>query len=173
MTPQRPLASMSTTVRPTTDRSPTPSRQAARVPPAHTLLHLADLKTRDRAQFARPPSTSATARSPGPSQSGRETFCCGAGGGRLWMEETQGTRINVERTRQARATGAAAVVTECPFCMVMIRDGLAETAEGPVAGVVALDLAEVLASRLALGPIRPDVASTVPPPAASVAPPLA
>jgi Fe-S oxidoreductase len=88
-------------------------------------------------------------------RSGRQTFCCGAGGGRLWMEETRGTRINAERTREALATGADAVVTECPFCMVMLRDGLSEVAGGALAaggaagGVVALDLAEVLAGRLA------------------------
>ena len=85
-------------------------------------------------------------------RSGRQTFCCGGGGGRLWLEETSGTRINLERTREARATGADAVVTECPFCMVMIRDGVAETAEGPGAGFAALDLAEVLAGRLASPP---------------------
>ena len=75
------------------------------------------------------------------------TFCCGAGGGRMWMEETRGTRINAERTRQVLETGASTVATACPFCMVMLSDGLA-AAEGGAA-VAALDVSEVLAARLA------------------------
>ena len=83
-------------------------------------------------------------------KSGRETFCCGAGGGRMWMEETRGTRINAERTRQALETGADTVATSCPFCMVMIRDGLADAAStAAVADVSAQDIAEVLAGSLA------------------------
>jgi Fe-S oxidoreductase len=78
------------------------------------------------------------------------TFCCGAGGGRMWMEETRGTRINAERTRQVLETGASTVATACPFCMVMLSDGLA-AAEGG-AGVAALDVSEVLAARLAQAP---------------------
>jgi Fe-S oxidoreductase len=78
-------------------------------------------------------------------KSGKSTFCCGAGGGRMWMEETRGTRINAERTRQALETGAATVATSCPFCMVMMKDGLADAA----AAVSARDIAELLADSLA------------------------
>ena len=60
----------------------------------------------------------------------RKTFCCGAGGGRMWMEENRGTRINAERTRQVLETGAETVATACPFCMVMLSDGLAAAADG-------------------------------------------
>ncbi len=82
-------------------------------------------------------------------RTGRSTFCCGAGGGRLWMEETRGTRINAERTREALATGAQTVATGCPFCMTMLRDGLADAAGGAPATVSAMDVAEILAGSLA------------------------
>jgi Fe-S oxidoreductase len=89
-------------------------------------------------------------------KSGRNTFCCGAGGGRMWMEETRGTRINAERTRQALETGASTVATACPYCMVMIRDGLsdAQSSAEPGAGVVsARDIAEILADVIEPDPI--------------------
>jgi Fe-S oxidoreductase len=85
-------------------------------------------------------------------RSGRQTFCCGAGGGRMWMEETRGTRINESRTRQVLETGAEVVATSCPFCMVMLSDGL--TAAAPDGGVMAVDISEVLAARLAARPER-------------------
>jgi Fe-S oxidoreductase len=83
-------------------------------------------------------------------KSGKNTFCCGAGGGRMWMEETVGTRINEERTRQVLETGASTVATACPFCMVMMSDGLAAADGG--ASVAAMDISEVLAARIATAP---------------------
>jgi Fe-S oxidoreductase len=53
------------------------------------------------------------------------SFCCGAGGARVWMEESIGTRINGNRTAEAVATGAGAVASGCPFCRIMLSDGLA------------------------------------------------
>jgi len=85
-------------------------------------------------------------------KSGKNTFCCGAGGGRMWMEEDRGTRINAERTRQVLETGATTVATACPFCMVMLTDGLAAAPDGAGSGVNAMDISEVLAARLASVP---------------------
>ncbi|MFL5754818.1 MAG: (Fe-S)-binding protein, partial [Chloroflexota bacterium] len=81
-------------------------------------------------------------------KNGRNTFCCGAGGGRMWMEETRGTRINAERTRQVLATGAETLATACPFCMVMLRDGLTDAGRGAGSedAVTSADISELLAA---------------------------
>ena len=58
-------------------------------------------------------------------RSGQRSFCCGAGGARMWMEEKLGTQINSNRTAEAVATGADRIAVGCPFCRVMLSDGLA------------------------------------------------
>jgi len=75
------------------------------------------------------------------------SFCCGAGGGRMWLEETSGTKINVLRTEQALATGAELVATACPFCLTMLEDGLKAK---ELENVSARDLAEVLLDSVVL-----------------------
>ncbi|HEY0532974.1 MAG TPA: (Fe-S)-binding protein [Actinoplanes sp.] len=70
------------------------------------------------------------------------SFCCGAGGARMWMEEKIGKRINIERTEEALATGAKTVAVGCPFCYTMLGDGV--TAKGEQDNVEVVDVATVL-----------------------------
>jgi Fe-S oxidoreductase len=57
-------------------------------------------------------------------RSGEWSFCCGAGGGRMFLEEDRGERINENRAREAVATGCSTIGVSCPFCMTMMTDGL-------------------------------------------------
>jgi len=57
-------------------------------------------------------------------RNGTKGMCCGAGGARMWMEEDIGTKVNDERAREAIATGASRVATACPFCYIMLDDGV-------------------------------------------------
>jgi Fe-S oxidoreductase len=71
---------------------------------------------------------------------GDKGFCCGAGGGRMFMEETLGKRINVERAEEVMSTGAATVAAACPFCATMLSDGLMDKESA----VVVKDIAELV-----------------------------
>jgi len=82
--------------------------------------------------------------------SGKTGFCCGAGGGRIFLEERIGKRVNIERTEQALATGATTVAVGCPFCMTMMTDGT--KAKGVDEKVKVKDLAELVAERLRPAP---------------------
>ena len=57
-------------------------------------------------------------------RNGTKGMCCGAGGARMWMEETIGTKVNDERSEELINTGASRIATACPFCYVMIDDGV-------------------------------------------------
>jgi len=73
-------------------------------------------------------------------------FCCGAGGGWFWMEEEPEHRRNAERSKQLLETNPDMVATACPFCKVMIRDGVAGAGKDDTVAV--RDLAETVADSL-------------------------
>jgi len=95
---------------------------------------------------------------------GSTSFCCGAGGARMWMEENIGTRINLNRTDEALATletaggsNGGAIATGCPFCRVMLTDGLtARQAEGQGEQVEVLDVAQLLLESVRRGTGSPE-----------------
>jgi Fe-S oxidoreductase len=73
---------------------------------------------------------------------GKKTFCCGAGGGRMWFDEAPAQRVSCLRAREAFATGARTLATACPFCLNMMSDGMASTQGGETVKV--LDISELL-----------------------------
>jgi Fe-S oxidoreductase len=80
------------------------------------------------------------------------SMCCGAGGARMWMEEHIGTRINLARTEEALATDAKRIATSCPFCRVMLTDGLTQKQdEGVGSGVEVLDVSQLLLASVTRG----------------------
>ena len=74
------------------------------------------------------------------------SFCCGAGGGRMWLEENRGERINIARVKEALEENPDTLCSCCPYCLIMFEDGLKD--EGAMDRVKALDLAEVVARAL-------------------------
>jgi Fe-S oxidoreductase len=79
----------------------------------------------------------------------RQGFCCGAGGGRFWLEEKLGTRVNRNRVDEAAATlgkGGGTIATGCPFCLTMMKDGVADA--GREDAIKVLDVAEIVAAGL-------------------------
>jgi Fe-S oxidoreductase len=69
-------------------------------------------------------------------------FCCGAGGGRMFLEDEEGGRINEERTKEALSTNADTVASACPFCMTMITDGVKQFEKSDDVSVK--DIAEII-----------------------------
>ena len=120
-------------------------------------------------------------------RSAERSFCCGAGGARMWMEERIGERINENRTREAVATGADQIAVGCPFCRVMLDDGLTAAQSRGEAGeaVEVLDVAQMLlasvkgvsatrtkAPPLVRRPVPPRPAARVTPAAPGARPPV-
>jgi hypothetical protein len=80
------------------------------------------------------------------------SFCCGAGGARMWMEERIGKRVNLERVDEALGTGAPTIATGCPFCRVMLSDGLTQRqGEDRGTGVEILDVSQLLLAAVTRG----------------------
>ncbi|MEX1272277.1 MAG: heterodisulfide reductase-related iron-sulfur binding cluster [Acidimicrobiia bacterium] len=73
---------------------------------------------------------------------GTRGLCCGAGGARFWLEEHTGKKVNIERAEEALATGATEIAVSCPYCFVMIDDGVKELGRGD--DVRVRDLAQLL-----------------------------
>ncbi|MBI1886710.1 MAG: (Fe-S)-binding protein [Chloroflexi bacterium] len=74
----------------------------------------------------------------------RQTFCCGAGGSHMWVEESRGQRINHARTGEAAGTGADVIAVACPFCMQMFEEGVGSVPEAAEKGMQVFDVAELL-----------------------------
>ncbi|MFQ5432475.1 MAG: (Fe-S)-binding protein [Nitrospinota bacterium] len=80
-----------------------------------------------------------------PPRSRENGFCCGAGGGRMWMEEKLGDRINITRAGELIAQNPSTIATSCPFCMTMLTDGV--KAKGKLDEVPVKDIAEIFSER--------------------------
>jgi Fe-S oxidoreductase len=81
-----------------------------------------------------------------------KAMCCGAGGGRMWLEETIGKRINITRVEQALESSPQTIATACPYCAVMVGDGLAAVQPGGT--TQSRDIAELVAEALVAEPAR-------------------
>ncbi|WP_068154509.1 (Fe-S)-binding protein [Rhodococcus phenolicus] len=80
---------------------------------------------------------------------GERSMCCGAGGARMWMEERIGKRINIDRVDEALTTAPSKIATGCPFCRVMLTDGVtARQEQGQGEGVEVVDVAQLMLSSI-------------------------
>jgi len=79
-------------------------------------------------------------------RNGRNSFCCGGGGGQMWMETDPDKRINQKRLNDVLSAGAEAVATACPYCLLMFDDAIRSSGIGKTVQV--LDITEILASRI-------------------------
>ena len=91
-------------------------------------------------------------------RNGTRGMCCGAGGARMWMEESIGKKVNTERSQEAIATGASRIAVACPFCYVMMDDGVKEKCRDD--DVKVQDIAELLIEAIEAGERAPAPAAT-------------
>jgi Fe-S oxidoreductase len=80
-----------------------------------------------------------------PARARQRSFCCGAGGGQMFLGEEKGKRVNVERATELAATGAPVVGTACPFCQTMLRDAFGTVSQTPPK---LLDIAQIAAASI-------------------------
>ena len=100
-------------------------------------------------------------------RNGTKGMCCGAGGARMWMEESVGKKVNTERARELIDTGSSRIATACPFCFIMLDDGVKEHGRGDV---VVQDISMHLLEAIEKGEAGPGVATvTVDGPASGAA----
>ena len=86
-------------------------------------------------------------------RNGTKGMCCGAGGARMWMEESIGKKVNTERSEEAVATGASRIAVACPFCYVMMEDGV--KGQGREDDVKVQDIAELILEAMDASPATP------------------
>ena len=113
-----------------------------------TVLHDSCYLGRHNGVYAAPRAVIAAATGTAPGElprHGNNSFCCGAGGGRMWMEETSGERINLTRVKEALQEKPDTVCVSCPYCLTMFEDGLKDLGADRVK---VKDIAEVLADKL-------------------------
>ena len=110
-------------------------------------------------------------------RNGTKGMCCGAGGARMWMEENVGTKVNDERAKEALSTGATRVATACPFCYIMLDDGVKaagkEETEVKVADISIHLLDAIEAGERKLANLEAPIATGAPVVGVAVASPLA
>ena len=93
-------------------------------------------------------------------RNGNRGLCCGAGGARMWMEERTGKKVNVERTEEALGTGAQRIATACPFCYIMLDDGVKE--KGADEQVKVADISMILLEAIESVPAKTAAAAMAP-----------
>jgi Fe-S oxidoreductase len=105
-------------------------------------------------------------------RNGTRGLCCGAGGARLYMEEHTGKKVNIERTEEALGTGADRIAVACPYCMIMLDDGVKEKgADEQVKvsdiSIVLLEAIEGIPTRAAQAALSPGARPVEPSPSTS------
>jgi Fe-S oxidoreductase len=100
-----------------------------------------------------------------------ESFCCGGGGGHMWVEENPGKRVNQERAIEAEATGAKIVATACPLCLQMFEDGIGAVPAAAEREMKVYDVAELLDMAVAPAPAIPEAPKAGPSQSQAAEPP--